>query len=65
MTLGQAAKQCGMSKTTLSRAIPAGKLSAARNSDGSCDIDPSELARVFPPRQASERAIGAPRNGRS
>ena len=47
LTLGQAAKIAGCGKTTLTRAIRAGRLSATRNDDGSYAIDASELARVF------------------
>ena len=47
MTLGQAARLTGRGKTTLTRAIKAGRLSATRSEDGSYAIDPSELARVY------------------
>jgi excisionase family DNA binding protein len=46
-TLGQAAKTAAVSKTTIQRAIKSGRLSAARQSDGSYAIDPAELHRVF------------------
>jgi hypothetical protein len=49
LTLGQAAKACGRSKSALSRDIKAGKVSATRNADGSLAIDPSELFRVYEP----------------
>ena len=46
LTLGQAAKQSGLSKATLSRAIRDGKLSAQKSTDtGSFKIDPAELCR--------------------
>jgi excisionase family DNA binding protein len=45
LTLGQAAKQVGVSKPTLSKAISTGKLSATRREDGSFAIDPAELCR--------------------
>jgi excisionase family DNA binding protein len=45
ITLGQAARQCGVSKGTLSKAISTGKLSATRNEDSSWSIDAAELAR--------------------
>lgn len=45
VTLGAAAKQLGISKPTLSKAISKGQLSAARRDDGSFAIDPSELVR--------------------
>ena len=50
LTVGQAAKQVGKAKTTISRAIKAGKLSAERRDDGSYAIEPSELHRAFPPK---------------
>ena len=45
VTLGSAAKQLGIAKPTLSKAISKGQLSAARRDDGSFAIDPSELVR--------------------
>ena len=48
ITLGEAARLTGLGKTTLARAIKAGRLSAARTPVGSYEIDPSELARVYP-----------------
>jgi excisionase family DNA binding protein len=47
LTLGQAARLTGTSKTTLTRAIRAGRLSATRREDGGYRIDPAELARVY------------------
>jgi uncharacterized protein YlxW (UPF0749 family) len=47
LSLGQAAKVTGLGKTTLTRAIKAGRLSATRRDDGSYAIDPSELSRVY------------------
>ena len=48
LTLSQAAKASGKSKSTLSRAIKMGRLSAARLDDGNFSIDPAELFRVYP-----------------
>jgi excisionase family DNA binding protein len=47
-SLGEAAKELGVSKPTVQRAIKAGRLSATRRQDGSYDIDPAELSRAFP-----------------
>jgi predicted site-specific integrase-resolvase len=47
LTLGQAARIAGVGKTTLARAIKAGRLSATRREDGGYAIDPSELSRVY------------------
>lgn len=48
LTLRQAADLCGASRSTIHRALKNGKLSGGRLEDGSWDIDPSELSRVFP-----------------
>ena len=47
LSLSQAAKLTGKSKSTINRAVKTGKLSAARHEDGSYSIDPAELARAF------------------
>ena len=47
LSLSQAAKLAGKSKSTINRAIKSGKLSATRHEDGTYSIDPSELARAF------------------
>ena len=47
-TLGTAAQATGTAKSTILRAIKAGRLSAARTEDGSWSIDPVELNRCFP-----------------
>ena len=47
LTLGVAAKMMGLNKTTLSRHIKAGKLSAQRLDGGGYAIDASELARAY------------------
>jgi len=48
LSLSTAAKEIGRSKSTLSRAIKVGRLSATRCEDGSYQIDQAELYRVFP-----------------
>jgi excisionase family DNA binding protein len=47
-SLREAAKELGVSKPTVQRAIKSGRLSATRRDDGSYDIDPAELRRAFP-----------------
>lgn len=47
VTLGAAARQIGVSKATISKAISSGKLSATRREDGSWSIDEAELARYI------------------
>lgn len=49
-TLGTAAIAVGRSKATISRAIKQGLLSLnSKNADGSYNIDPAELHRLWPP----------------
>lgn len=48
-TLGTAAKATGKAKSTILRAIKSGAISAHKAHDGSYEIDPSELHRVFEP----------------
>lgn len=45
LTLGQASKEVGCSKATLSKALNNGSLSGEKHDDGSWQIDPSELMR--------------------
>jgi hypothetical protein len=58
VSLGQAAKLAGLGKTTLARAIKAGRLSATRRDDGGYLIDVAELERVYPLRAPTD-ATGA------
>lgn len=64
LTLNQAAKECGRAKSTISKAIKSGKLSASPQDDGSYIIDPAELFRVFPPKKTSDQRLpeGNPKN---
>ena len=48
LTLGQAAKEAGVAKSAISRAIKTGRLSAKKTENGSFEIDPVELFRVYP-----------------
>jgi excisionase family DNA binding protein len=54
ITLGEAARLTGLGKTTVARAIKAGRLSATRTATGSYEIDPAELARCYPLKAATE-----------
>jgi hypothetical protein len=47
-TLNQAAKACGRSKGTISKALASGKLSYLSKDDSGYRIDAAELFRVFP-----------------
>ena len=48
ISLRRAAELTGKSKSTLTRAIKTGRLSAARDAQGVYAIDPAELARAYP-----------------
>ena len=58
LSLREAAEQAGTSKSTIWRAIRAGRLSATRTDDGGFAIDPAELFRVFEPQRPEERSVG-------
>ncbi len=53
-TLGQAAKATGKSKSTISKALKNGTISAEKGANGAFKIDPSELHRVFPANRIKE-----------
>lgn len=63
LTMGEAAKEAGISKATLSRAIKNGRVSATRNDKGGYDIDPAELFRVYPRNTATGSANGSMKQG--
>jgi len=52
LTLNQAAKAAKKAKSTISKAITSGRLSARKDEKGQCQIDTAELFRVFPTEQA-------------
>ena len=54
LTLGQAAKEVGLSKTAISNAIKKGRLSAEKKEGGTYAIDPAELFRVYPPKGSTK-----------
>jgi excisionase family DNA binding protein len=59
--LREAAEQAGASKSSIWRAIKAGRLSATKTDGGDYSIDAAELFRTFPPRpekQPLERPTG-------
>ena len=69
LTLRQAAELTGKSKSTLTRAIKSGRLSASRDGEGMYAIDPAELARAYPfvkrPDAQHDARHGAPRNDKT
>ena len=53
-TLGTAAKATGKAKSTILRAIKSGTISAQKSHNGSYEIEPSELHRVFEPNSTQQ-----------
>src|SRR5215207_11559996 len=51
--LREAARQVGVTKSTIHRAVQQGRLSASRTEGGGYAIDAAELFRVYPPRSDS------------
>jgi hypothetical protein len=63
MNMSEAAQWTGKDRSTLLKAIKAGRLSAEKNADGEWLIDPAELARVYrPARNFSEDRPSESRN---
>jgi hypothetical protein len=48
LSLGQAAKEAGVSKATISKALKSGRLSYVAKTTAGYEIDPAELFRAFP-----------------
>lgn len=49
LTVAQAAKEVGITRGGLWKAIKQGRLSATKNNHGQFVVDPAELFRVYPP----------------
>src|SRR5262245_29718208 len=47
-TLSEAAAACGVDKSTVRRAVKAGRISGTRNDFGIWHVEPAELHRIFP-----------------
>ena len=56
LSLTQAAALTGKSKSTLTRAIKSGRLTASR-ADGTFSLDPAELLRVYPDAQRNASCV--------
>jgi hypothetical protein len=58
-SLAEAAAACGLNKTTILRAIKAGKISGTKDEHGGWFVEPAELHRVYPPIAADAEAADA------
>lgn len=56
LSLREAVKHFEVSRPTLQKALSAGKITGVRDGQGHWTIDPSELARVYPPRSGGGQA---------
>lgn len=56
LTLGAAARLAQVGKSTLSRAIKSGRMSATRTETGGYQVEVSELARLYGPLPGAEAA---------
>jgi hypothetical protein len=63
LSLKAAAREAGIAKTTLLRAVRSGRVSAQKNDLGDWGIDPAELFRVFPPRRLDPQDPGSGTGG--
>ena len=63
LTLGQASKETGVQKSTLSKALKSGKLSYVEKTSAGYKIDPAELFRVYPrkPQETGGDTVGSER----
>jgi hypothetical protein len=53
-TLAEAAVACGLDKSTVRRAVRAGRISGTKDDLGVWHVEPAELHRVFPPASRTE-----------
>jgi hypothetical protein len=54
ISLGQAARETGRSKSVIYNALKSGRLSGQHNDKGEWEIDPTELFRVFSPQNGQK-----------
>ncbi len=54
LSIRDAARQAGVSRSSILRAIQSGRMSAPRKDDGGYAIDPAELFRVFEPKSVGQ-----------
>lgn len=60
LTLREAAREARVGKSSISRAVASGRISATRTEDGRLLFDPAELFRAFPPKPAPAPEDGSP-----
>src|SRR3954453_22868687 len=60
LSIRDAARQAGVSRSSILRAIQSGRMSAPRKDDGGYAVDPAELFRMFEPRPAGQMDEAGP-----
>ena len=60
LSLNKAAKEAGISKSTLSEALNSGRLTANKDDRGRWQIDPAALFQVFPKTTPNEQPVPQP-----
>ena len=58
LSIREAVKHFDVSRPTLQKALKSGKISGVQDGQGTWTIDPSEMARVYQPRQDAAVKIG-------
>jgi hypothetical protein len=58
LNLREAAELAGTTKSSIWRAIRAGRLSCTKDEYGGVHIDPAEIARVYPPKPPKPERVG-------
>jgi hypothetical protein len=59
-SLAEAAQATGLNRSTILRAIKNGRISGQRDASGAWSVEPVELHRVFPPAEATPKALPQP-----
>ena len=60
LSLNKAAKEAGISKSTLSEALNNGRLTAKKDERGRWQIDPAALFQAFPKTSPNEQSVPTP-----
>lgn len=58
LSIREAVKHFDVSRPTLQKALKSGKVSGVQDEQGTWTIDPSEMARVYQPRQGDPGKLG-------
>src|SRR5215208_5901443 len=65
LNLREAAELAGTTKSSIWRAIRSGRLSCTKDEFGGVQIDPAEIARVYPPKPPKPERAGSEQSAQS